>query len=194
VSSEPNVGGVLRRLFFAIWPDEVSRDELARATREAVAASGGRSMAVENLHATLLFLGSVPESRVCELGAISVRVTEELRRGVGEMQQKARIVFDQIEFWKKARVVVASVSAPSGAGYLLASTLAALLQRETLRAGFTPDLKPFRPHVTVARKVSHYSLLQPMRAVSWSVAGFALVESLTGPEGSVYRVVEAYSL
>jgi 2'-5' RNA ligase len=181
-------------LFFALWPDERSRDELARATREAVEASGGRPTELENLHATLLFLGSVAESRIPALAAISLSVTEEIRGGVDGEFGEPKIVFDQIEFWKKARVVVASVSEAVGTGYLRASAIAAALQREALRAGFAPDLKPFRPHVTVARKVGDFSPLAQMRAVSWSVAGFALVESQTTADGAVYRVLESFSL
>jgi len=181
-------------LFFALWPDETSRDELARATREAVQASGGRPMELENLHATLLFLGSVAESRIPDLAAITVSVMDEIRGGVDGEFGEAKIVFDQIEFWKKARVVVASVADAVGTGYLLASTIAAALQRETLRAGCAPDLKPFRPHVTIARKVSSFSPAGQMRAVAWNVTGFALVESQTSSDGAIYRVLESFAL
>jgi len=55
------VSPATRRLFFALWPDEATREQLAHITRKAVRGSGGRPIPVENLHSTLVFLGSVPE-------------------------------------------------------------------------------------------------------------------------------------
>ncbi|HYL03297.1 MAG TPA: 2'-5' RNA ligase family protein, partial [Steroidobacteraceae bacterium] len=72
--------------------------------------------------------------------------------------------------------------------------LAGAIKQATVTAGFSPDLKPFRLHVTVARKVSHAPGPQAMRPVEWRFDGFALVESRTDPAGAVYSVVESYPL
>ena len=42
------------RLFFALWPDDAVRAELARWSRELHALCGGRTTRPENLHVTLL--------------------------------------------------------------------------------------------------------------------------------------------
>mgnify|MGYP003441747327 CR=1 FL=1 len=57
-------------------------------------------------------------------------------------------------------------------------------------AGFTPEARPFRPHVTLARKVRSAadSLLDP--AFLWRTDGFALVRSVTDPAGSRYEPVD----
>ena len=68
------------------------------------------------------------------------------------------------------------------------------LTTETAAAGFSPDLKPFRAHVTVARKVAQARRGIDMRKVLWSFDAFALVESRTLPEGPVYSVVESFVL
>jgi 2'-5' RNA ligase len=73
---------------------------------------------------------------------------------------------------------------------LLANTLKSWL----VAAGFTPDLKPFRPHVTLARKVVLSIPTKHMTSVVWDFDDFALIESQTLRGGSVYRVLRTFSL
>ena len=72
--------------------------------------------------------------------------------------------------------------------------LAQVLVAEAAAAGFSPDLKPFRAHVTVARKVARAARSSEMRRVLWSFDAFALIESRTLPGGPVYSVVESFVL
>jgi RNA 2',3'-cyclic 3'-phosphodiesterase len=182
-----------RRLFFALWPDESSRSALVHATRKAVRYSGGRPVAEHNLHATLLFLGSIAESRVSEIAAIGAHAAAGTLVARDDCSSPA-FVFDRIELFQKAHVLVATTSASSGIGHLVANALVESLQRETSRAGFAPDLKPFRPHVTVARKVAFLRTALRMEPVEWRFTAFALVESRTDPDGPVYTVLHSYPL
>jgi 2'-5' RNA ligase len=75
-----------------------------------------------------------------------------------------------------------------------AAWLAKALQDGAARAGFTPDLKPFRPHVTVARKVVRPTRLLDIDSVRWEFVRFALLESRTQASGPIYSVVEPYVL
>jgi len=183
-----------RRLFFALWPDEPSRAALVHATRKAVRHSGGRPVAEHNLHATLLFLGSVVESRVSEVATIGARAAAETLGAREHFPSSPGFVFDRIDCWQKAHVLVATTSASSGGGHFVANALVGSLLRETSGAGFAPDLKPFRPHVTLARKVAFLKTVLRMAPVEWRFAGFALVESRTDPDGPVYTVLQSYSL
>lgn len=183
-----------RRLFFALWPDEPSRAALVHATRKAVRHSGGRPVAEHNLHATLLFLGSVAEARVSEVATIGARAAAETFVARDSSAALPGFVFDRIELWQKAHVLVAATSASSGDGHRVANALIGSLQRETSQAGFAPDPKPFRPHVTLARKVAFLKTMLRMEAVEWRFAGFALVESRTDPDGPVYTVLQSYRL
>jgi 2'-5' RNA ligase len=171
-----------RRLFFALWPAEVTREDFARATRKAVHACGGRPVPVASLHITLAFLGSVPERRISELSAIACQV--------GGQSSPAVLTFDCLEHWARPQLVCATSSRSSAQS----TELAEALKKQTAAWGFSPDLKPFRPHVTVARKVVHPTRAFDMSAVLWPFAQFALVSSLTASEGPVYSVIESYSL
>lgn len=62
------------RLFFALWPDDLGRADLARAIHEAARSCGGRPVPEHNLHATLVFLGSVAVNRLPESRTIGTQV------------------------------------------------------------------------------------------------------------------------
>lgn len=169
-----------RRVFFALWPDDASRDALAHATRKAARASGGRPVPVENLHSTLAFLGAVPEERL----AIAASTASQLRHPM------FRLVFDRLEHWPKQAVLCATCThAPPAAG-----ELAAELWKRLAGQGFARDSKPFRPHVTLARKVVKPHARGELHPVQWPVEEFALVESVTAPEGARYSVLERWPL
>jgi 2'-5' RNA ligase len=74
------------------------------------------------------------------------------------------------------------------------AALARGLQDALAASGFAPDLKPFRPHVTVVRKVSRPGRIEKIDSVAWSFTELALIESRTLAEGALYSVVESYSL
>ena len=183
-----------RRLFFALWPDAGQRAALAHATRKAVRSSGGRPVPEGSLHVTLAFLGSVPERRVAELQAIARRVAEAPEAGGTPML----VSFDRLVHWAKPRILCALDALPSAgteaAGAPPVGALAESLKSETTARGFSPDLKPFHAHVTVARKVARAPAAQPLSPVQWTFDGFALIESRTEPTGPVYSVIESYLL
>ena len=86
------------------------------------------------------------------------------------------------------------------------AALARALQDLLARRGFAPDLKPFRPHVTVARKVSRPGRITSMHPVAWSFTEIALIESSSRSPGRLesratlseqsplYSVVESFPL
>jgi 2'-5' RNA ligase len=180
-----------RRVFFALWPDDGVRAALTHATHKAVRACGGRPIPAHNLHATLVFLGSIAESRIPQLVTAAAQAASNVRAQHGAT---AELVFDRIECWEKSSVLVAATSQVSGAGHALAGALVDSLHQETSRVGFAADLKPFRAHITLARKLGRPARSLSMHPVSWQVTGFALVESRTEPEGAVYGVLRTFSL
>jgi 2'-5' RNA ligase len=181
-----------RRLFFALWPDAQQRGALHSATRQCISSCGGRPVPVQSLHATLAFLGAVPEGRVPELDRIA-------RRVAGAFPARAQpllLTFDRLVYWARPQILCAlgteePTADTDAAG---APALAAMLKNETVAAGFSPDLKPFRAHVTVARKLAHAPAALALQPVLWRFDAFALIESRTDPAGPVYSVIESYLL
>jgi RNA 2',3'-cyclic 3'-phosphodiesterase len=186
LSSEPT-----RRLFFALWPQELERAALIHAVRKAVRASGGRPVPEANLHLTLAFLGAVPAARVPELSA-SARCAAA---AFPDVAVPLVLTLGGLAHWAQSQVLAVPVRAESsGPVPSNIQALAATLCRETAAAGFNPDLKPFRAHVTVARKVARAPRTSVMRPITWSFDAFALVESRTLSGGPVYSVVESFVL
>jgi 2'-5' RNA ligase len=178
-----------RRLFFAIWPDQGQQTAFAHAARKAVKASGGTPVPVSNIHLTLVFLGSVPERRIADLSALACRVAAAFPQDALPLQ----LEFERLEHWKKPQVLCAVPG--EGAGSAAATArLAESLRGEMVAAGFTPDLKPFRAHVTLARKVQRGGCELDMHALLWPCSGFALVDSRTGTRGVLYSVVDSWPL
>ena len=202
------------RLFFACWPDAQMQVAFAHAARKAVKASGGQPVPMKNIHLTLVFLGSVPESRLSAVMSVARRVAAEFPRDALPFEFE----FQRLEHWKPPQVLCAvptvtaqtqdatekdatalratgPVAAPGpGPSRVAALALAEALRDELVSAGFSPDLKPFRAHVTLARKVKRASRELDMQTALWSFKDFALVESRTEPQGAVYRVLERFAL
>lgn len=184
-------GPATRRLFFALWPDEEQRTALVQATRKAVRACGGRPVPAANLHVTLCFLGSVPAVRAAELGAIARCLVSKWAPAAAP----ATLAFERLEHWVRPQLLCALAAAalPSAADPT-APDLARALGERCAAAGFSPDLKPFRAHVTLARKVLKAQPDERIGPVRWEFDTFALVESRTLAAGPLYSVVESYAL
>lgn len=168
------------RLFFALWPNDAERTALVNATRAAVEACGGRAVPRENLHLTLAFLGSLPQERLPALLAMAAVVRSTA----------FALVIDRIEHFRRSRVLAATPSRLPAA----ASALAAVLRERLLVGGFTPDLKPFRAHLTLSREITRARESAAMDPVRLECAEFALVESRTESSGAIYSVLRSWSL
>jgi RNA 2',3'-cyclic 3'-phosphodiesterase len=179
-----------RRLFFALWPDEAQRAALNHATAKAVRGCGGRPVPAANLHVTVCFLGSVPAARLTELDGVARRIAASRTPAA-----PLALEFVRLEHWVRPQLLCAltAVREPAAAS-AVAQDLADALGDATEAAGFSPDLKPFRAHVTVARKVVKARFDERIGPVRWEFAAFALIESRTLATGPVYSVVESYPL
>jgi len=172
------------------------REAMAQATRKAARASGGRPVPADNLHITLAFLGSVPERRLPGLAEVARATAEALGptfADAGDTSSRGsslELAFDRLEYWRAAHLLCAL---PAEAPAQVAA-LARKLQDLLVAGGFAPDLKPFRPHVTVARKVVRPGAVGKMHPVIWRFTELSLIESRTLPEGALYSAVESYSL
>jgi RNA 2',3'-cyclic 3'-phosphodiesterase len=176
------------RLFFALQPRDEQSVALTEQVAPLVTRLNAQRVPAENLHATLCFIGAVSEEKL-----------DTLRSAVDAVRARsATLQFDSLEYWRKPGVVCATAAETTAAAP--ARALAERLAEATIAAGFSPDVKPFRAHMTVARKV------QAARAASCEWPGtlvpsltvhcdrFALMQSRRGETGSIYSVVNSWAL
>lgn len=175
-----------QRLFFAFWPEDAARAALTDAAGKAVRHSGGRPVPAANLHVTLAFLGTVPERRTDELRRLA-----RAQAAAYACERPIALTFERFDYFRRAQVLCVLAAEDDSAA---AQPIARALQDASAAAGFNPDLKPFRAHVTVARKVMRATVPAALRTVVWEFSAFALVSSRTEPAGPVYSVVESYPL
>lgn len=162
------------RLFFALWPDAAVRGRIA-AQRPAV----GRSVAEENLHLTLLFLGSVDveqSRRLREAAATVIVPPFELR-------------LVRLDYWSRSRVAWLGLDEAPPALLSLHRQLKAAAQK----VGLALESRRYRPHVTLARDAATIAP-RPIDPIHWTVTDFCLAESVLRPKGSQYLVRQRWPL
>ena len=172
-----------RRLFLALWPTVAERRALQAASAAVLQASHALAVPPENLHLTLAFLGAVPAARAAELAALSGELAAAWDAG------PVALTWTGLEYWKRPQIL----AAVTVAGCAAAAELATRLKRAAVAAGFSPDLKPFRAHVTVARKAAAVAAAE-LPGVLWNCTSLALVESRTSESGPVYSVLDSQLL
>jgi 2'-5' RNA ligase len=174
------------RLFFALQPTSTQATGLLARASLLVTRLQAQSVPPGNLHATLCFVGAVAPEKLDALKAAAAGVrcpAVELR-------------FDALDYWNKPRILCAT--APDLRDN--AQALARILTAAVISAGFSPDQKPFRAHLTLARKVAAAAAAQlewpspltPPMAVHCD--RFALMQSRREESGSVYSVVDSWAL
>lgn len=175
------------RLFVAIPPPEPIRDRLA-ALQGGV--PGARWVEPENLHLTLRFVGEVDDHRARDLDAELSRI-----RVPGFDLALAGVDFFGTE--RKPAALWAGVDAPPALAHLRDK-----VDRAAVAAGFEPDARKFKPHVTLARLkqaprerlgrwLADHGLF---RTETFHVDGFSLYRSDLTENGPIYQELAAYPL
>jgi len=169
-----------RRLFLACWPDETLRARLHQLSRKLHRQTGGRRVARDNLHMTLLFLGRTPPER-----------EQDLRRLCRALEmERFSLALDRVGIWRRPRIVWA---APSSTPVALVE-LVRRLNRLAGHVGHETEKRVWKPHVTLLRKAGGHIDRHETAPLHWDVDHFVLVESKTGDAGVQYRVIERYGL
>lgn len=172
--------GTARRLFFALWPGDELRSAIAPRLRALQPPGRCRPQSPEQWHVTLEFLGSVPEERLTAVreSAAAVRAAP------------FEILFDVVEYWRRPQVLcLAATQVPPALAGLVLQLRAGLAAQ-----GLEPEQRPFRAHLTLARKVTRPGPVGPCEALRWPAAEFVLVESVTERAGSRYRPLDRWPL
>lgn len=166
------------RLFFALWPDEAVRDEIAERLTE-IALNEGRWVPLYNWHMTLHFIGNTTfdEKKCLDKQARKIRA------------KPFELTLDQTGFFKRSKVFWLGCHNVPEALFDLQEKLG----RKISCCDYQPETRPYSPHITVARKVFAKPVSSPIAPIKWQVDYLVLIESVSLAEGVRYRVMERYN-
>ncbi len=183
------------RLFVALdLPEAVRAAVAAFVSTEAARSPRARWVRTEGMHLTLAFLGEVALVRLAPLtialaGAFSQHPPFPMRlegAGVFPPRGPSRVLW---------------LGCPAGPA--LAPLQRAVAERAAAALGFTPEGRPFHPHLTLARTPEPWPREDVERLVAaaagqpfgepFEVSYGVLMESELAPGGSRYRVVERFA-
>lgn len=169
-----------QRLFFALWPEATFQKDILKAVKKPLKRGGGRFVAVENLHITLAFLGSVDATvRQC---------VEQVADSIAA--KPFTLGLSRLGYWSRPRVIwIAPEGVPEELTYLCHT-----LRQALAPCAHEPDPRPYAPHMTLMRKAQHEPATPIIPPLAWDIHRFALVESQTLPTGACYRVLRDWPL
>ena len=173
------------RLFVAVPLTEQARQEIIAR----LPVLPGRLVPPQNWHFTLRFLGDTdPRLRDALVGEL----------GKERLGPAFSICFGGLGAFpraKRARIVWLGVE--EGAKKLI--SIAESVERVVRRAGFAPEERPFKPHLTLSRieptrSVADVLTAQAPVSVEMPVTELALVRSELGKGPAQYRTIERFPL
>jgi len=167
----------LRRFFFGLWPDQSVRKNLVCSTKNIVQISGGRAVAVENLHITVAFLGAINKAQLRKVQAVPP-VTAS----------KFVITLDTLHFHRSSRMLWLVPHEVPAELVLLRQSLWDGLEQ----AGCKREYRLYRPHLTLARRSR--MVREAVKPVVWPVTKLVLLESVPVPKGVSYEVAQTWRL
>jgi 2'-5' RNA ligase len=129
---------------------------------------------------TLVFLGAWPQERQPCLLKAAARVRAE----------PFELILDHTELWRRPRIFCA---APANSPNALRQ-LVEQLNEYLPDCGFSPEKRPFAPHVSLVRKAMSAERRVLRQPICWQVKDFVLAQSSPGGPPPRYRVVDRWAL
>jgi len=169
------------KVFFALWPTAAESSRLAAWQKPLKLMCGGRAMLGGSLHNTLVFIGTIPQSRLEPLQLAAQEVSGE----------DFELCFDIARYWGHNHIVYAApVQLPPPLTQLVIA-----LEQNLVRHGFKFDDREYRPHVTLIRNARWTDAPLPaMQPVCWKITEFVLVQSMSHEGAAAYRVLARFPL
>lgn len=167
----------MKRLFFALWPDEESRRRIDQLNRRI--EQPGRRLVPENLHITLVFLGNVDDE-----------IAEAVQKSAANIQGRPiHLEFNELDFWRRPRVLCLTCQRQPADLYKLVNDLKRMVEPFPIRL----DTRPYRAHITMARKAQRRPEIA-FESIQIEADSFVLVESVSTDQGVRYQVLERWPL
>lgn len=162
------------RLFLALWPDAAVLEQLVALADGWSWPAQARRMAPPKLHVTLHFIGNVPAARL-----------PDLRAGLEVEWSGCDLALDRATVWPGGIAVLEATHVPAALARLHAD-----LAEKLRELGLPVESRPYRPHVTLARKACG-ATAPPFAPLRWrAVPGYALVHSVGGGRG--YETLQSF--
>lgn len=167
------------RLFFALWPDDEVRIQIAENLNHFKFDHGkSRLVTNSNLHLTLHFVGNTSMAEMKCLDAQARLVNAE----------PFDLTLDCSGYFKKPKVFwLGSRKVPDSLIELHHN-----LGREISECEYIPETRPYSPHLTVARKIYQAPEAVVFEPVHWHIERFVMVEAISVSGGIRYDVVQSY--
>lgn len=174
-----------KRLFLALYPGLDQRQQLHDVVVRQIPdllVEQYKPVPIANLHMTLLFLGRAnPDVQAC-IESVSAQVA----------MSPVTITLDRLSFWPRKRMLWVTPDPDN-----LPKSLILLVESlgDVLSGCEVPlEQQQYRPHVTLARKLTRSPGNCRIQPVCWTLDHFALMESVSTPAGVRYPVVKSWSL
>lgn len=125
------------------------------------------------------------------LGAVAVDLIDSVDDAAQALSQsRFSLELDRLGCWRRSQVAWLAPSSPPAA----AMELAAALRLAAGSVGIGLESRRFRPHVTLARRVSKPIPGRSVTSLRWQINGFGLYQSVTHAAGPEYRCLRQYPL
>ncbi len=167
----------MKRLFFALWPDDQIRSQLIDISQQLIAPTV-KIVKPYNLHCTLSFLGNVDAETEKRLRTYCDDIVSE----------PFSLTFERLTFWKKPRILCLLAEPVSGIMNLVSQ-----INDRAQMAGIRTESRPYRPHVTLARKASDNIKLS-FEPIDWPAQDYCLAASISTETGVQYQVLQRWPL
>jgi len=167
-----------QRLFIALWPDGDLRQKIVNLNGLENITDFGRRVSIDNIHITLFFLGQVDRAlRAC------------IEQAAGDTRGKSfTLLLNRLGYWSRPQILWL---APLHIPHELIS-LSEDMKARLIKCGVTLDKRPYKPHLTLARKVKSPPPKIKIEPLLWNVRQYSLMESLPSPGGGVNYQELAY--
>ena len=170
------------RQFFAVWPDAAALTTTAKAAAAVARQAGGRATRTSNLHLTLAFVG--------EVSAKESELLQDVGAAAAAAAPPCVLTLDRVGSFADTGIVWLGTALPPPA----LAGLAAALGERLGAAGLHVERRPFRAHVTVARRCPRPVGEALPTPIAWNIDALTLVTSELRPDGPRYAIAQRWPL
>ncbi|QGU33207.1 RNA 2',3'-cyclic phosphodiesterase [Thermochromatium tepidum] len=166
------------RWFLAIWPDAQARTALERQVSR-LGPLPGRATHPLDWHLTLVFLGELAPERLACVETVPIAIAAHTA--------PFEVSLTQIDRFPHAQVLWCGPDhTPEPLAHLVAD-----LQSALAACGIVPESRPYRPHLTLARRVRAAPARRFQSPITWTVRELVLAFGIAGARPG-YRIQRRY--